>query len=167
MTTGGEPPISRCSIYGNEAMGDGGGIACEGSLGLITRCTISRNYASSGAGGIHISDPLTPLITNTVVSFSSEGAGIECEDGASPTIYHCCVFGNAGGDDVCDASPGDNLFADPLFCDPDAGDFTLHSNSPCAPPGATGCGRIGALPVGCGPVVVKPWSWGKIKGAYR
>ena len=60
-----------------------------------------------------------------------------------------------------------NFSADPLFCDPDNGDFTIRSNSPCAPPGVTGCGLIGALGVGCGPVSVEPLSWGGIKGKYR
>jgi hypothetical protein len=30
-----------------------------------------------------------------------------------------------------------------------------------------GCGLIGALGQGCGAVAIEPWSWGKIKGAYR
>ena len=54
-----------------------------------------------------------------------------------------------------------------VICDPDAGDFTIRSNSPCAPPGLTGCGLVGALDVGCGPVSVDEASWGKIKAAYR
>ena len=60
-----------------------------------------------------------------------------------------------------------SFIRDPLFCDSPAGDFTIQSDSPCAPPGVTGCGLVGALPVGCGPVSVEDWSWGQIKGAYR
>jgi hypothetical protein len=39
-----------------------------------------------------------------------------------------------------------NISEDPLFCDPEAGDFTLHGDSPCAPYSAPNpeCGLIGA-----------------------
>lgn len=42
-----------------------------------------------------------------------------------------------------------DLSVDPLFCDPDSGDFHLDSASPLAD--WAGCGQIGALGVNCGP----------------
>ena len=41
-----------------------------------------------------------------------------------------------------------NRLADPLFCDPDNGDFRLAEGSPCSPDSSE-CGLIGALGVGC------------------
>ena len=81
------------------------------------------------------------------------------------------VFGTTGGDYTdCIAGQGNvagNFSANPLFCDPEAKDFTLATGSPCAPPGVTGCGLVGALPVGCGPISVEPASWASIKARYR
>jgi hypothetical protein len=65
--------------------------------------------------------------------------------------------------------PGD-VVADPLFCDPENGDFTLSSQSPCLPgnhPDGVDCGLIGAFGQGCGPVSIEKLSWGRIKGMYR
>ena len=42
-----------------------------------------------------------------------------------------------------------NIDADPLFCNPDSGDYTLAENSPCVGTGEDGA-NMGALGVGCG-----------------
>ncbi len=48
-------------------------------------------------------------------------------------------------------SMGNTSFSlDPLFCDPDQDNWQLSVDSPCAPAHSPVCGRIGALPVGCG-----------------
>ncbi|MEZ5064360.1 MAG: right-handed parallel beta-helix repeat-containing protein [bacterium] len=60
-----------------------------------------------------------------------------------------------------------DVFADPLFCNPSLGDFTVAKNSPCVVDLPLGCGPIGAFGVGCEAVSVEPTSWGKIKGLYR
>jgi hypothetical protein len=45
--------------------------------------------------------------------------------------------------------PGENdIAADPLFCDPETGDFSLREGSPCLPD-REGEERIGALGKGC------------------
>jgi hypothetical protein len=76
------------------------------------------------------------------------------------------------GDPFADAS---NISMGPLFCDPGNGDFTLHSNSPCAPgnhPDGYECGLIGALDVACGigsvpETHVASVTWSQIKATYR
>jgi hypothetical protein len=51
---------------------------------------------------------------------------------------------------------GDNLlFADPLFCNPDSGDYTLAENSPCVGTGENGA-NMGAFGVGCGAIFTPP-----------
>ncbi|MFH1278279.1 MAG: hypothetical protein ABIK65_07865 [Candidatus Eisenbacteria bacterium] len=65
-----------------------------------------------------------------------------------------------------------NNSADPLFCNPLAGDYSIASESPCAPGNSGGCGLIGALPVGCTATSVpagsfEPSSWGRVKKLFR
>ena len=63
-----------------------------------------------------------------------------------------------------------NFSADPLFCAPEQGDFTLSSQSPCLPgnhPDGVDCGVIGALGEGCGPASIDAESWAGIKSRYR
>ena len=65
------------------------------------------------------------------------------------------MYGNADGDWVgCIAGQdtmNGNLWADPLFCEPDSGDYRIEEDSPCAPPNNS-CGvLIGAEPAGCSP----------------
>lgn len=64
------------------------------------------------------------------------------------------IHGNADGDWVGGIAgqlgQDGNICCDPLYCDPQEHDFTLHADSPCAPAHSGGCGQIGACPVGCG-----------------
>jgi hypothetical protein len=84
------------------------------------------------------------------------------------------VYGNAGGDWVgCIEDQygiNGNISEDPLFCDPETGDFRLQEGSPCGPfsPPNEECDLIGAWPVGCGPpTATQQTTWGRIKAAYR
>lgn len=108
-------------------------------------------------------------ISNTIIAFNDVDQAILCEGGQT---FNCTnIYGNSGDDWTgCAASymgTSGNSSTDPLFCGPEADDFTLRSDSPCAPANSNGCGLIGALPVGCGPVAVEATTWGQIKGAYR
>ncbi|MCK4415324.1 MAG: hypothetical protein KAY32_17455 [Candidatus Eisenbacteria sp.] len=60
-----------------------------------------------------------------------------------------------------------NIWADPLFCDREGGDFRLELGSPCAPEANPDCGVIGALPVGCGPNPIDDRTWGGLKALFR
>jgi hypothetical protein len=145
---------------------DGNGVRIAGSSNpSFTGCTIVLNAGY----GIHAIQTDVDLV-NTIVAFN-DLEGIRCESNATVTAICSNIFGNQGGDWVsCVAGQGDvngNFSADPLFCDPEAGDFHIQSDSPCAPPGATDCGLVGALPVGCGPVWVERESWARIKTRYR
>ena len=78
-----------------------------------------------------------------------------------------CYWDNPDGDTSGFTMDDTSFVSDPLFCDPEANDFTLRSSSPCAPPGITGCGLVGALPVECGPISLQSETWAAIKGMYR
>ena len=83
-------------------------------------------------------------------------------------------WGNLGSDyyfdDVGDTTG--NISQDPLFCSPDEHDYSIASESPCAPEHSGGCGLIGALDVGCVYTAVPQGSreettWGAIKKMFR
>jgi predicted outer membrane repeat protein len=165
--------VTGCVIAGNGAHNFGGGIAIFGSDPLFTNCTITENFVDfpQNGGGLYVGSSITPRLENTIISFSPLGEAIAIVGPDEPVLVCCDIYGNAGGDwtdEIADNVGVDgNFSADPLYCDPDNGDFTIQSASPCAPPGATGCGLIGALPVGCGPVSVEPETWAGIKARYR
>jgi hypothetical protein len=136
--------LVQCTFYGNES--DNGAI---------------YSYTSAGASSI----------ANTIIAFSRSGAAFECGPSDIPELVCCDLWGNEGGDwDGCIADQyglNGNICEDPLFCDPESGDFTLDCNSPCAAENDPDCGQIGAWPVGCGPTPVMETSWGAIKAMFR
>lgn len=148
---------ASCVVEGNTFVRNhtfsqgGAGLLINASAGTVDRNLFWTNVATGGAGGV------------TFIS----GAG------ASST-GSCNVFWNNQGDGDPNVTGGgiviganDNIIADPLFCDPGKGDFHVSTISPCAPTAPSGCGLIGALGVGCGPVGVEETTWGELKAAYR
>lgn len=149
------PVFTSCTFWGNTITNsmysvNGAGVACQAwSVATIENCLVAGNHGGWGVGTYCVSPPTAP--------------GLNCTD----------IWGNDGGDWMGCAplesqlDVDGNFNADPMLCDPEGGDFTLRSGSPCAPPGVTGCGLVGALPVGCGPVGIEERSWGRLKSAYR
>ena len=82
-------------------------------------------------------------------------------------------WGNGDGDyDISfNWDPYSNFSEDPLFCDREAGDFTLDTCSPCLAgnhPYGYDCGLIGALGQGCdSPSSAESGTWGTIKALFR
>ena len=71
-----------------------------------------------------------------------------------PALSCTNIFGNTGGNwtacIVDQLGINGNFSADPRFCAPLAGDYTLAADSPCTPAHSpAGCGTIGSQPVGC------------------
>jgi len=65
-----------------------------------------------------------------------------------------------------------NISENPLFCRPDLDDYSIASESPCAPENSGGCGLIGAFDVGCTATSVQEahhvqTDWGSIKKLFR
>ena len=137
------PTITNCIISKNLADGSGGGIYCQSSSPTITNCIISKNSASGSGGGICGWSGFT--ITNCTISGNSAryGGGIEC-GGDSTTITNCILWNNLPHEitnaynsvitysDIKGGCSGTgNIKADPLFVNPDEGDYHLQSGSPC------------------------------------
>lgn len=138
----------------------------------VRNCTFARNRAASkGVIGLWGYDSHFPCSTawviNSIFAFN-ECSGLVAGYPCSGTVFEDnCFFANVGGDDV----RGVNIVDDPLFCDMEAGDFTLCENSPCLyfnEPVGTHMGVFSDDP-GCGTCgsAVKHTSWGAIKALYR
>lgn len=168
------PLIVKCSFWDNIAWFGGGAVCCDAASPAIQNCTIVRSQSYGGGSGIYCDQiegtgTATPTISNTIVAFGiGTIPGIACGPNGTPTITHCVVFGNAGGDDLC-GNHSDNIFYDPLFCDAGANDFTLCEDSECLPENNPWGELIGAEYDGCPPcdTSVEDATWGSIKAMYR
>lgn len=147
-----QPLIFGTVIYGNSADSLGGGMYCAASPARVDSCTISDNWAGVEGGGVACWNSSHTVFDNTIISFSTRGRAVFCQD-SDPVLNCCDVYGNAGGDwEGCiygDGSEPGNICEDPLFCNRGAGDYTLDCLSPCLEYVST-CGRIGAHGWACG-----------------
>jgi hypothetical protein len=136
----------------------------------ITECTFFGNSAGTAGGILHMTLDDSLIVENTIVSFSSQGEGV---DGWLIGLRCSDIYGNQGGDWVGGIEDqfgvNGNISEDPLFCDPENDDFTLEDCSPCAPfsPPNPGCDLIGAWPIGCGGTPVAKTTWGALKALFR
>ena len=125
------PRVTGNIIYGNYA-DTGGGFACEGSHPALSNNTISMNVAWQG-GGIYCEFVSNPVITNTILWANSAEYNQEiwADTSSALTITYC---------DIQDTLwPGEgNIDVDPLFRDPENGDFHLMSTA-CGDPDDSPC----------------------------
>ncbi|MCK4415402.1 MAG: right-handed parallel beta-helix repeat-containing protein [Candidatus Eisenbacteria sp.] len=169
----GMPEFTRCTFSENEA--PRGAVLCiiDGQASF-EGCTLTHNRTVDASGAIEgYSGFADVVLQQTIVAFTEAGCAIHCTDGPCATLWCSDLYGNEGGDWVGDledqlGSDG-NVSDDPLFCWPDpveAADWSLHSNSPCAPPQSE-CGLMGAWDVGCGPTAAESPTWGGLKALFR
>lgn len=163
-----------------------GAIGINGIIGLVD---IHDNLVVRCGRGIYGGDSST-IRSNTVVDCTIEGIrSWDASDVIEQNIVVGCGTGitlidpqSASCNDVWDnvqnwsGAPNQegingNISLDPLFCDPDADDYSIASASSCLPgnhPDGVDCGTIGAFGEGCaGPVPVVDASWGAVKSLFR
>jgi len=122
------PTMIYCVFTGNSAF-DGGALGNDGSSSpIITNCTFTRNHAiDMGAALYQGSGPSNnPIVTNTIIwgNLCDNGpAGIVNWHDNSPVVTYSCIQGGYLGEG--------NVAADPLFVDPENGDFSLAAGSSC------------------------------------
>lgn len=138
---------SSPSIQNNIIAGNKSGISCESSSP-----TISNNTIVSGVGcGVYVDSQSHPLVLNNIIANNQGSGGIYAETDTF-TVMCCDVYDNEGGNYVGipdQTGVNNNISADPLFCPEGYPEYTLHSDSPCAPYMNHNCGLIGANPVTC------------------
>jgi hypothetical protein len=149
----------------NQAGGRGGAIVWNDPRGEITGNTFYANTAPNGSAcNVDYNGNLT--LSNNIFAGNIGGPALLQEGGQPPG--GCELFwDNPDGDALGYVFQETDVFADPLFCDPDKGDFTVSVDSPCLPGHSNGCGLIGAFGEGCGFVSVDDASWAEIKARYR
>lgn len=160
------PTLRHVTCIDNTASMRGACFA-DGTYADICYCTFVGGQSPNG-GGMFCGEPFgTMELRNSIIAFSSEGAAVTCDYVGWPTVTHCCVFGNAGGDVMC-GNTFSNLFEDPQFCNMPGGDLTVQEDSVCLPANNEWGEFIGAHEQGCeGPTPVEETSWGGIKAIYR
>jgi hypothetical protein len=155
--------IARNEVQGTEPLSDGGGVRASFAIQLtLRRCTIAANTAPSNSLGGGVSAFwCTPTIEKCIISHSTAGKGLLCDEEGSFNVSCTDVFGNAGGDALCGTDGGNNFSQNPLYCDLASNNFYLQAASPCLPgqhpngAGACGGSRIGAYGQGCWPLDVE------------
>lgn len=116
------PVITNCLFTKNSAV-NGGAITNSSSSSLILNCTFSANEASSGGGIINYRS--SPKITNCILwgNTASEDGDSIFDFESYPEVTFSDVEGSYIGKG--------NINSDPLFVDPENGDFHLQVSSPC------------------------------------
>ena len=133
-----EPVIIGSSFIGNSAGDTGGALKFLRNSTILSSCTLHANTAVSG-GALYLSGA-TASVTSSI-AWGNEPDELDIQ--ADSQVWVSCT-------DVQGGWPGEgNIDLDPLFCDPELGDFSLRNDSPCAPEN-NDCGVLmGAWPVGC------------------
>lgn len=151
--------VSGCEFSGNLAFGtgssDGGGGFFGSGAYYVTNCLFVGNIASNRGGGVYIFDTGGRFNYCTIAGNTASNAGGVFRSGTGSALENCIVYQNfaatvnsnyflsgAGSTNnfctySCTAPPltgtglGGNLYVDPQFRNPAAGDYELGSNSPC------------------------------------
>ncbi len=113
----------------------GGGVFClDHSSPTVTNATISRNIASEKGGGLYCLNECNPTVTNTILWEDEAPSGPEicAEENSEPYVRYCDVEGGWPGIE--------NIDCDPLFRDPESGDFQITwENYPTHDSTRSGC----------------------------
>jgi hypothetical protein len=147
--------VTRSTFVANASTGGGGAYCCAFSLGYFRNCTFQENAAPQGAQ-LCCGCSGSATLENCILAFGHHGAGVYCWSSGEAHLTCSDVYGNAAGDWFgCIASQygvDGNISEDPVFCDSQARDLTLHAGSPCLDghhPMGGACGLIGAWGLGC------------------
>ncbi len=152
-----EPNIEHATFVANTSINAGGAVYIrDESTATLTNCTFVGNVGSSGSG-VFIAQPGNNYaIVNNSIFYSNDRQVIYCSSPGHADLTCCNLYGNVNGNFTFGIGSMEgvngNISLPPYFCDLDMRDFTLHTNSPCAPFSSPNpeCDLIGAWPVACG-----------------
>lgn len=151
LTSESGPTVTDCTFAGNHAA-EGGGMCNRFSSPTLANCTFSGNTADLSGGGICNLWFTNLTVTNCTLAANAatHGAAVACDSylqqyPSTVGMANCILWD--GGDEIWnnDGSrititysdlqggwPGrGNLDANPLFVDPQKGDYRLCASSPC------------------------------------
>jgi hypothetical protein len=157
---GGAPYLSHVRITNNRAYNQTGALSMTDSNALLRDCLIDHNSVSDGGfpsavavfggaprivsctiakndGGFWVDGNPAFLITNSIIwdNTGADGTAGTFYDTSTGTIIRASIFEGSGGSSAWNENHygyngGNNIDANPVFTDPDNGDFSLFSNSP-------------------------------------
>ncbi len=120
--------LTNCRLTSNTAVNGGGLFNTSLSMFSLINCTLSENSAEEGGGILNLGAGTVEncvLWANSDAGGSDESAQVHI-DGGGVDVDFSCVQGLTGG-----LGGLGNIDADPLFVDPDNGNFRLSTGSPC------------------------------------
>lgn len=143
------PQLSNITINGNFSPHNGGGIYCNNSHPELSNIIINGNNSQNNGGGIFLNNS-SPKLTNLTISGNISvynGSGIYCLNNSNPVLVNTILWNDSQSEIAGSANifysniqggwEGEgNINADPLFVNPNNGNFTLQPNSPCIDAGS-------------------------------
>jgi len=129
--------LENCTITRNSVIGRGGGMACgHDAEAILTNCTVTENIAGLNSGGIMSYDNSSITLKNCIVTGNAAPTGPNIGLRVSPTVMNIGYCDVGGGVLTAYVEQGatlnwgsGNIDADPLFADPNNGDFHLKSQA--------------------------------------
>lgn len=126
---GGSLELRQCLLFDNSAPSDGAAVVTFGAAVTLANCTIARNEAGRAGGGLWSDAGGTVRLDNCILWDNTDAASpwqVEAAqiatDAGSVEVNYSCVQGWSG------TFAGVGSFGlDPLFADPENGDFHLRS----------------------------------------
>ena len=104
--------VSYCTISGNYADAQGGGINCNNASPVFSRCAINANRAYDAGGGINCCSGSCPIFNLCDICYDTAdwwGGGISIWGNSHPIIDSCVIDNNiadwAGGIALAESSP--------------------------------------------------------------
>lgn len=152
----------------NSASTWGGGILNIDSSPLIRKNTFVGNGSGTNAAIYVIGG--TPEIDHNIFKGSPRGITCATLSGyplSRPVIGPNIAWDISGTNLYLCSNPDSMLVADPLFCSPGTGDYSVCASSPAVVDGAATYGAYGVGCTECGPTEVRPTTWGAMKSRYR
>jgi len=131
--------LIMCDVHGN----GGEGVYSTYTRTDLMNCTVALN---GGDGGVEIGNSADNIVKNCIIA-SNDGFGVYCSN-ATPVLTYNDVWDNGSGGYLGCSGGAGSISLDPVFCDPGAGDVTVHATSPTLTAGEGG-EAMGGLPVGC------------------
>ncbi|UCD94170.1 MAG: hypothetical protein JSU69_10460, partial [Candidatus Zixiibacteriota bacterium] len=159
--------LYKTLINSNQAIDhDGGGIyyayhSQSNPVCSLMHCTFTDNLSGGGGECAVFWDYWSPKLNASATAENGSGTAKLSEKGSNPVVLNC-IFWDDWPDEIfskgyssityCDVTngyPGEgNIDCDPVFCDPEAGNYYVIDTSCCVGAGYGGA-IIGAFGIGC------------------